>query len=371
MHKLTGGVIAVAVTAAVAATGAGAAAWTRSEHRASRRAASSAKSIVTSTTTSTSLSTTTTTVAPNPVDPLAGIDLLQADGRYIYGLDAQGTRVRTLVTAYEDRAVEDVQMMPDHHTIWYRTGLTSRTAGPPDFYCDDVVRLDLATNTRTLIAHADEFSVSAKGERVLLTNEVPNSSCATGWIEGRDVVRDVATGAESPITDANYMNPVLSPDGGALVATECTSDMYGCHIALREASLPTTLGAQITLHPVNNAELSFLSLRSRADGLYAIVDTHPQSCGCGGRVDRSDNDITVRRLSWSDLGGTGTTLFTLQGPRYFDMIMPSVNTIYAMGSEKVDAPTTLYRIDDGGAAQVRSLSATTAWYMYGVPPLAG
>ena len=121
------------------------------------------------------------------------------------------------------------------------------------------------------------------------------------------------------------------------------------------ASIPNTLGAPITLQPVNDQKLSFLSLQSRDDGLYAIVDPDPQHCGCGGPQDRFDNDVTVRRYSWTDLSGQGTEVFRVQGPLTFTTVVPSSEGLFATGQANIAAPFALYRLDAHGAHEQRTV----------------
>jgi hypothetical protein len=277
--------------------------------------------------------------------------MLTVDDSHVYAADATGKQLGILVTAYPGRVVREAQLMSDDHTIWY---VTAPNGYPAKYNCTDVVRLDLATNTRTVIAHAQRFSASADGSRVALTSEVPNRICygTHANLMERSVVRDVATGAESTINDMQYWNLTLSPDGRTLVTTNCTSDDTGCHYPLMSAELPAKLGPTITLKTVSDPKISYLSLMPRADGLYALVDKQPQSCGCGGRPERYDRDLSVRRLSWTDLSGVGTTLYTVQGPRYFDTIVPTDGGVLAAGAEDVKQPNRLLYLIAGGSARI-------------------
>jgi hypothetical protein len=294
--------------------------------------------------------------------------MLTVADRHVIALDANDNQLGYLVTAYPGRVVQSAQLMSDHQTIWYVTS--------PDDYetatykCSDVVRLDLVTNTRTVIAHADWFSASDDGSRVVLLNEVGEAACRNDDnASGRNVVRDVASGAESPIVAENSgPAPQLSPDASTLVATNCTSDAAGCHYGLISAAVPAKLGPAITLKPVNDPMLSFLSLMPRPDGLYALVDKHAQNCGCGGREERYDRDLSVRRMSWTDLGGSGTTLYTVQGPRYFEQIVPTDAGVVAFGAESVKSKYAIYHVADGNAWQVtQSGVAPNYWQVFPMP----
>ena len=194
------------------------------------------------------------------------------------------------------------------------------------------------------------------GNRVALlgVDADPTCSVPTNWADRVSVVRDVETGAQSTIV-GKMMDFAISPGGHELVATTCREDNYECRIPLQRASIPETLGAPVTLQPVNDQTLSFLRIVSRPDGLYAIVDPHVQNCGCGERGDRFDRDITIRRYSWTDLGGAGAQLFTVQGPLYFDHVIPTAAGLYAEGVANSQATPALYRLDAGGAHVLRAL----------------
>ena len=372
MRKLIAGSVALAAVSVVA-VGAAAATQGVSRHPSAPRPAPATSTTkgtgaTSSTTASTSTSTSTTsTTQPRPVDPMAGVAMLGVRGRKIMALDAQGNVMRTLVTAYAGRTVLDAQMQSNHHTIWYVTASnTSDAYLPGQYHCTDVVRLDLVTSQRTVIAHADAFSVTPDGTRVVLQDVQPDSTCiANDSSLAPNVVRDVATGAQSTIT-GTMDRFVLSPDGRTLVGTHCSFD-DDCRVQLEAAALPATLGAPVQLHPINDQKLSFMGLDARADGLYALVDTQPQVCGCGGPVDRYDRDVTVRRLSWNDLGGAGSTLFTVQGPMSFDGVAPSQAGLFAWGEPKVGGPFTLYRLDSGGAHVLRTLPTDDNYAFFIVP----
>ena len=305
--------------------------------------------------------TTTTTVKPKPVDPLAGIVALEIHGRNVFGIDARGREVRTLVTAYAGRAVTSAHMMSDHHTIWYVTQPDTQTDPNPAYACDDVVRLDLAHNHRTVIAHARDFSVSSDGSRVLLRSVEADTACPGPGTNREDVVLDVATGAHSVVVtpkDTYFPNLELSPGGHVVVGTRCMSDneyVDECHIPLQSASIPDQLGAAVTLRPINDQTLSFLDLVPRSDGLYALVDTHAQNCGCGGHGDRTDRDITIRRLSWSDLGASGDKVFTVQGPFWLLGFSVGPNgQLVGLGQTKEANPFGVFALNGDAAHQLRS-----------------
>ncbi len=327
------------------------------------------KAKATTTTRPSTATSSTSTTRPAPVDPMAGVAMLGMQGRRIVTIDAQGSELRTIVTAYADRIVTDAQLMRDHQTIWYRTARDYNLPSDQTTYnCSDIVRLNLATNARTVIAHADAFSVAADGNRVVLSGVRGDSTCSsTAWTPGINVVRDVSTGAQSTINGA-FERFAISPGGHVLVANHCP-DEGDCRIPLWSGLVPGTLGGPVTMAPINDQKLSFLDLVSRNDGLYAIVDKHVQECGCSGRGDRFDRDVSIRRLSWYDLDGAGTELFTVQGPFSVRYIVPSAAGLYAVAGENVNALPALFRLDSGGVHKVRTLPTEGLPSFAPIPPL--
>jgi len=290
--------------------------------------------------------TTTTTLKPKPVDPLAGAVSLGLHGTSIDALDANGHVVKHLVTTFSDRLVNNARLMGDHHTVWYETSPNGSGANK----CSDIVRLDLASNTRTVIAHADGFSVSGNGERVALRNVQPDSVCngSSDHIEGVDVVRDLATGKQSQVIGQMQGDPALSPGGHVLVATTLHGEDYDGTVVLTVAMLPDTLGAPVTMQTTNDVSLSFFDLMPRNDGLYALVDKE---------MPNDSTQQTVRRLSWSNISGPGTTVFTTTGP-WIQQVAPSTNGVFAtVAGEQL--PETLARLNGKGGSMTQLRKVAT------------
>jgi hypothetical protein len=230
-------------------------------------------------------------------------------------------------------------------------------ATPQTNRCSDVVRLDLATNRRTVVAHAQTFAVSANGNRVALEEVEPDIACTdtTKFVVGVNVVRDVSSGRQSAIVGDFEGSIAMSPGGHVLLATHCATDDYNedCPATLESAAVPDSLGAPVTLHDVNTHG-SFTSLVARNDGLYAIVDTMQRDCGCAGAPqDRTDSAVSVRRLSWSALAGTGATVFTVHGPLQLDGLAVTPNGLYATGLASVKADRAVFHLGANGAQLLR------------------
>jgi hypothetical protein len=267
--------------------------------------------------------------------------MLSWGGKYIKLRDAAGNELRTLVTAYEDRLVTDAQLMGDHHTIWYATQPNwSMGAGG----CNEIVKLDLATNQRTLIAHAYGFAVAGNGDRVVLTGLQSDAECFGFPHEGpSNVVRDVSTGAQSEIIGDQLYSFVISPGGHVLVSTQCTEGDEGCYTSLRTARLPDDLGAPVTLTPTNNQRLSLVEYVAHDDGLYAIVTPHTVGhCGEGDEV--TDRHQTVRRYSWTDMDSPPTVVATIPGSQSVWNLVVSPAGTYVVRSPG-DAGSTLMKVD--------------------------
>jgi hypothetical protein len=313
--------------------------------------------------------TTTTTVKPKPVDPVAGAVALRLQGQSIDAIDANGKVVKHLVTTFADRQVIRAQLLGDHNTIWYET--MPATSTNITNTCDDVVRLDLAGNHRTVIAHADSFSVSGDGRRVALENVLPDSSCVPNVNQGvgRNVVRDVNTGKESAIVGKVDGEVVLSPGGHVLVTTQCNGEYDDCALNMVTAAVPNEIGAPLTLQRVNDDKLGFFRLTARNDGLYASVEDMSGGCSCSG----SPANIlqVVRRFSWSDLAGTGTPLFTTDGKHFIDSIAPTNNGVLAVESRSTDSQVTLDRLGPNGAAALQVLPSDKETLLGSIDPFFG
>jgi hypothetical protein len=308
-------------------------------------------------------------VKPKPVDPLPGAVALRLQDRSIDAIDANGNVVKHLVTAFADRQVIAAHLLGDHHTIWYETMPAMNSHGPDT--CGDVVRLDLASNQRTVIAHADAFAVSGDGSRVALQNVQPDSACTNGanQVDGQNVVRDVNTGKESTIVGEVGGELALSPGGHVLVTTECNGEYGDCALNLATAAVPNTIGAPVTLHTVNDDKLSFSRLSARNDGLYAMVVDGSGGCSCSGSP--SVVQEVMRRFSWTDLGGTGTPLFTTDGKHLIESLAPTGNGVMTVEYRSTDPGDTLDRIGSNGDVALQVLPIEPQTVLGAIVPFFG
>jgi hypothetical protein len=323
----------------------------------------------TTTTTVAPASATSTTVKPKPVDPVAGAVALRLQKNSIDAIDANGKVVKHLVTTFADRQVIAAHLLGDHHTIWYETMPAIDVVGQDT--CGDIVRLDLASNRRTVIAHADAFSVSGDGSRVALENVQPDSSCAAdaNQVDGKNVVRDINTGRESTIVGKVEGDIALSPGGHVLVTNECNGEYGHCALNLATAAVPNTIGAPVTLHVVNDDKLGFFRLTARNEGLYASVEDMSGGCSCSESP--ANTQQVVRRFSWSDLGGTGTSLFTTDGKHFIESIAPTNNGVLAVESRSTDSQITLDRFGSNGAVALAVLPSDAGTVLGAIDPFFG
>jgi hypothetical protein len=324
----------------------------------------------TTTTTVVPTTTTTTTVKPKPVDPVAGAVALRLQDRSIDAIGANGKVVKHLVTTFADRVVVSAHLLGDHHTIWYET---VPTGTKPSNRCNDVVRLDLATNRRTVIAHANSFSVSGDGLRVALTDVPPDGVCtgSAQSVPGNNFVRDLVTGKQSPVVGSLEGPLVLSPGGHVLVTTECTSDEYDCSISLATAAMPSSLGSPITPHLVAGDKTEFFGLIPGSDALYAFVNPSPDGCTCTGSP--KDTQQIVRRFSWSDLGGTGTQVIATDGSDVIQSIVGSTGSLYAttVGGTGSNPTLTFNRIVNNQVVGLEKLPAGATISLGAIDPFFG
>ena len=109
-----------------------------------------ATSVTTSTASAVSPSTAATTTALPATPVPAATAALIVDGRNIVAINAEGKRLKTLVTVYADQHMLEVQLARDHNSVWYlERGLNQ------GFECGTLVHLDLVTNKREEIARAE------------------------------------------------------------------------------------------------------------------------------------------------------------------------------------------------------------------------
>jgi hypothetical protein len=298
----------------------------------------------TATTTSAAERTTTTSSAPAaPVDPLRGAVTLGIHDRRIDALDVHGRTIRTLVTVFAGRQVENARLMPDHRTIWYST----TQSGPP--YCNEVVKLNLETNARVVEAYANDFTLSADGSRLLLVWPKPaptTQSCSERpaiTISERDAlaVVDLRTDTRSSVdvtayptagSGGPYGHVWMSAAGDQLVDSSCTNDPC----TMRSISVPTPLGAPLVLHGFGSGpQCGCGTLTTAADGVYGIdigsMD-HPQT--------------RLRRYEARDLTGPGTVLVSPTDVR-LSVVAPTSAGVFVLGYPSGSPTASLYRYTDG------------------------
>jgi len=310
---------------------------------------SSVPSVPSSTTVTITAQSTTSSTQPATADPIPGAVMLGIRDRTIDALDAQGHKVKTLVTVFAGRQVENARLLADHETIWYSTS----QGAPP--HCNEVVQLDLRTNARVVEAYANDFTLSADGSRLLLVWPKPISDTATTCpetpaikISGHDAiaVRDLRTGAQSAVdvnayptagTGGPYGHVWMSPAGDQLVDSSCTNDPC----VMRSITVPTPLGAPLVMHAFGSGpQCGCGTIVTGRDGVYGVdigsLD-HPQT--------------RLRRYDPAQLSGPGTVLASPAGVT-LSSVAPTTAGVYVLGRSQTTKVGYLYRFSAGALEQL-------------------
>ena len=287
-----------------------------------------------------SSSSTTKPIHARPTDPLPGAVLVAAHDREIDTLDASGHKLATLVTVFAGRTVTNLQLMADHRTIWYST-----SQGHPRT-CDEVVKLDLRTNTRTLMAYAIDFTVSADGSRLLLvwpktpadlTAQCTEKPALTFTTRDALLVRDLRTGAQSGITTTDYPTAGsggpsghvwMSPSGNELIDSVCTQDPCGTRLW----NVPQPLGAALPRSTTAGPACGCATLVSGPGAVYGIDE--------GSFRNRR---TTLRRYDPAQLTGPGTVVVTPAGIT-MGSVAPTATTVYVAGYRTGSPTASVYRL---------------------------
>ncbi len=315
----------------------------------------------------TSTTDTTATSSPTTVGAVpASAVMLEASGRTIVALDATGRPVKTLVTVFAGREVVNAHLMADHRTIWYAT----RGNGAD---CSEVVKLDLRSNARTVVAFASDFTLSPDGSRLLLVWTAAASttkSCAehaqlTFTTRNAIVVRDLPTGAQSSLSSTAYPSagtggpsgPIwMSPDGDRLVDAICTNDPC----AMREFAVPAPLGGAITRAGAGPA-CGCSTLVTGTDGVYGVDQgSYPNP------------QYRIRRYDAASVSGTGQVLATPNGISVGPLLAPTSAGLFVLGFPTGATVASLYRVTGGSLQFVSRLAAAAnaPAGLFPIPPAA-
>jgi hypothetical protein len=324
----------------------------------------------------TGLRSSTTTVAAAP-DPLpAGSVMLGVSGRTISALDSHGAVLKTLVTAFAGRTVENAQLMPDHRTIWYATKADDNQS------CPEIVKLDLQTNARTVVAHASDFSLTPDGSKLLLV--WPDSAIAVtnncrpvpypGGVQIYDaafVVRHLATGAQSTLAVDKYPTAGtgspsghvwISPSGDRLIDGSCVVDGCGTHSWV----VPPNLDGPISSPATDGPRCGCSTLISGPDGVYGVDQ--------GGYKDPAN---FLRRYDPTNLTALGTQALAPPDGTLSSSVAPTTAGVFVLGVRAGSHSTTLYRVDNNALRIIADLGPSTSvaqtyaiTQIYPIPPLA-
>lgn len=227
---------------------------------------------------------------------------LIVDGRNIVAIDAEGHRLRTLVTVFAGQDVLEVQLARDHNSIWYLE------RGNPNA-CGTIVHLDFVTNKRDELATGDSFAVNPDGRRLATADWVDGHGTCHGLSGSPDTTRinvsDLASGRTSRwVSDPNDTSllagfhtarrSVWSPDGTHVAVLTCAT---GC--TTRVWTAPDAIGAPITEDHLSARPMTIPSGLTEAqdiawtkDGLF-VIDDSGECCmefehGVTNAIDRYD-----------------------------------------------------------------------------------
>jgi hypothetical protein len=317
----------------------------------------------------TTVPTTTASTAARPSDPL-GSDaaMLGISGRVISALDAQGHVLKTLVTAFAGRSVTNVQLRPDHRTIWYATKADDNQT------CPEIVKLDLQTNVRTVVAHADGFALTPDGTKLLfvrpasavaVTNRcqpVPYPSGVQIY-DGEFVVRDLATGAQSVLPIGAYPSAGtggpsghvwMSDSGEELIASNCVVD--GC--GTLTFTVPKDLNGPIVWEKTKfGPKCGCSTLVSGPNGVYGVDEGS-----------WNDTRNFLRRYDATNLIGPGNEVIAPKDGT-LGSIAPTTAGVFVLGVP-AGSTTTLYRVTNGTLQVVATLGRSSVSRLFPIPPYA-
>ena len=310
--------------------------------------------------------TTTPTTAAAAPDPLpAGSVMLGVSGRTISALDAHGAVLKTLVTAFAGRTVENAQLMPDHRTIWYATKADDNQS------CPEIVKLDLQTNARTVVAHAIDFSLTPDGKKLLLV--WPNSAIAVTnncrpvpypsgvhVYDAAFLVRDLATGAQSTLAADKYPTAGtgspsghvwISPSGDRLIDGTCVED--GC--GTRSWAVPANLDGPIASTSTDGPRCGCATLVSGPDGVYGV-----------DQGTFKDHRNFLRRYDPTNLTGLGTQVLAPPDGT-LGSVAPTTAGVFVGGTPAGSTTAVLYRVRNGALQVVGPIASD----IYAIPPFSG
>jgi hypothetical protein len=299
--------------------------------------------------------------APGQLDPLpAGSAMLGITGGTISVLDAQGHKLETLVT-YSDFVVTNVQMTPDHRTIFYALRAPDARSA-----CPSVMKLDLKRDLRTIVGTADDFALTPDGRKIVLVFPRSNASIVNNCqpvpfpsgvsiYAGALVERDLVSGGQwtlplgdehlSAGTGGPYGHVFINDEGNTLFTTNCVEE--GCFA--NGYSVPVYGTGDISYRAAGPT-CGCPTFVSAVDGVYGVDiggSGHPQ--------------YSVRRYSWDRLQGSGTVIAT-SNVALGSSVAPTSAGVFVIGSGN------LYRVDNGN---LQLVAPTTAQQIFSIPPFAG
>jgi hypothetical protein len=197
-------------------------------------------------------------VTADQIDP--SVVLLDANGRFVVGLDAGGHQVETLIATTKGQVV-DAQVTADHSTIWYLT-----VTGKAGVDCGNVVRADVTTGTSHVMFQAVAFAVNPAGTRVALSGAGCSSSTAAARLSIIDLSRGELASAKvsTPPSVVRW-----APDGASIATQTCVRST--CSVSTFESATATRIATMTNANnPMFGDDALYVARRDTGRSMSAV-----------------------------------------------------------------------------------------------------
>jgi WD40 repeat protein len=286
------------------------------------------------------IATSPTTRVPVRDSLQPGTVMLSARGRYVVSLDATGHTNATMVEA-QHGDIKYARATDDHRALWYLSLKKGSDA------CGDVVRADIEGRTSTIVTHAVAFDVSPDGSRLALygSGDLAHDRCSPvkNGSDGRIVVLDLTSSANSALNVANVTSLRWSPDGTYLVSVTCSPGRCDGYNVI---DVPSTPGEPLTVEP-------------GAPGGYPAQLAHPASAVFGPHDLYTLGKEPTARIERIDPRAARAPVLVFAGSDTWDVtqVVPTTDATYVVAARVKSASWGLYRIDAGRLVFVRHLDS--------------
>jgi hypothetical protein len=197
-------------------------------------------------------------VTADQIDP--SVVLLDANGRFVVGLDAGGHQRETLIATAKGQVV-DAQVTADHSTIWYLT-----VTGKAGVDCGNVVRADVTTGASHVMFRAIAFAINPVGTRVALSGDRCTASTAAARLSIIDL-----SGGEVASAKVSTPPSVLrwAPDGATIATQACVRST--CSVSTYEAARATRIATMTNAaNPMFGDDALYVARRGTGGAMSAV-----------------------------------------------------------------------------------------------------